>query len=438
MKGIYESAQEVLVCLSTPELTGPGMKWLRELVKAVPEEKGDVPIDGSLWTTDSINRHDYRLLQYLKSTIRRNTAPPKDSWPYTDCLPGWADFCRMIESPWWSRAWVFQEFIASSEAVFLYGQGYMGWKPLLKILIPLRSISLALRSRFSLGKLDFDRRWRQMISKNWNTDPKALETALSLLQCKLELKPPIGPLNLLRHSRKCQASDLRDKVYAFFGLADPHYGIIPDYSPRNTLDMVFTETTRRIILHENKLDILAHAPMQSGYLDASSWVVDWTTPEPEMVQYLTKIDFEAEGFSGDKWLQANATFRSVLTKQSGREARRMGVNVFGKQIGVVTRVLRKASRPSHAYVLGDTVQINCFHTVKAGDWVWALYGCSYLVVVCGDVEATANSGRDCFRFISMANSGRLVSKDRSWGSGEATRLLAAAANERPTRQITLV
>jgi hypothetical protein len=45
---------------------------------------------------------------------------------------------------------------------------------------------------------------------------------------------------LLDHSRLCKASEQRDKVYAFIGLADPEYNISSDYD--STIEEVFTHT----------------------------------------------------------------------------------------------------------------------------------------------------------------------------------------------------
>jgi hypothetical protein len=53
-----------------------------------------------------------------------------------------------------------------------------------------------------------------------------------------------------------EASDERDRIYAFLGLADPGYGVVPDYSTQNDSEQVLLETTQRIILFEDSLDVL--------------------------------------------------------------------------------------------------------------------------------------------------------------------------------------
>jgi hypothetical protein len=77
----------------------------------------------------------------------------------------------------------------------------------------------------------------------------------------------------------CKASEPRDKVYAFFGLADPKYNIIPDYN--STLEEVFTHTCQRIILHEQTLDILSHGGEKNRHQEKlclnveRSWLESW-------------------------------------------------------------------------------------------------------------------------------------------------------------------
>jgi hypothetical protein len=44
--------------------------------------------------------------------------------------------------------------------------------------------------------------------------------------------------HVLQHSPNCLASDSRDRVYAFIGLAEPGYNIIPSYQGANRLEHV--------------------------------------------------------------------------------------------------------------------------------------------------------------------------------------------------------
>ncbi|KAH8668382.1 hypothetical protein BX600DRAFT_510481 [Xylariales sp. PMI_506] len=99
----------------------------------------------------------------------------------------------------------------------------------------------------------------------------------SLHDLKCDLK------SLLQHSRNCEASDSRDRVYAFLGLASEGYGIIPDYSDGNTIKDILIETAKGIVRVDKSLDILQYVHCNREKLGHSlpSWVPDWTSPEIE-------------------------------------------------------------------------------------------------------------------------------------------------------------
>lgn len=59
---------------------------------------------------------------------------------------------------------------------------------------------------------------------------------------------------LLCHAQICRFTDLWDRIYAFMGLADPGYAIVPDYQ----IDMptALRLACKRIIIYESKLNVL--------------------------------------------------------------------------------------------------------------------------------------------------------------------------------------
>jgi hypothetical protein len=88
-------------------------------------------------------------------------------------------------------------------------------------------------------------------------------------------------ISLLQHSRNCEASDLRDRVYAFLGLAHEGYGITPDYTTDNNIETVLIETAKDIIRFDKSLEILKHVHRGRDRLGLNlpSWVPDWTSKE---------------------------------------------------------------------------------------------------------------------------------------------------------------
>lgn len=84
---------------------------------------------------------------------------------------------------------------------------------------------------------------------------------------------------VLRHSRNCLSSDPRDRIYAFLGLADKAYAIVPDYTAANTVVHELVNTAQKIIAHEQSLDILYSASLGRQSLGSflPTWVPDWTS-----------------------------------------------------------------------------------------------------------------------------------------------------------------
>lgn len=84
---------------------------------------------------------------------------------------------------------------------------------------------------------------------------------------------------LLNHSRVCESSAPRDKVYAFIGLAHSGHGVVPDYSTSNSVSAVFTATAEEIILRENSLDLLTLCSVvtsRKGVISLPTRVPNWT------------------------------------------------------------------------------------------------------------------------------------------------------------------
>ena len=114
--------------------------------------------------------------------------------------------------------------------------------------------------------------------------------------------PGTGPFplsTLLRHARSVNTSEPRDKVYAFLGLTEPTYNLIPSYTPENTIKKVLTATAEAIIVREESVAIVwdalgTRSPETGFYLP--SWVPDWTVPlRPENEMIASRMGWKAGG-----------------------------------------------------------------------------------------------------------------------------------------------
>jgi hypothetical protein len=109
-------------------------------------------------------------------------------------------------------------------------------------------------------------------------------------RAKWTTKQVLDLKELLEHSRRCKVSDYRDSVFAFIGLADPGYSIVPDYTA--DLEAIFRHTCKRIVLHERSLRILCHGQERERHLTLPSWVPDWSSENPRN-PLVTEVHFRA-------------------------------------------------------------------------------------------------------------------------------------------------
>jgi hypothetical protein len=189
---------------------------------------------------------------------------------------------------------------------------------------------------------------------------------------------------LLLHSRNCDASDPRDRVYAFLGLAHKGYAIVPDYTTKNTIVHVLIETARRIIQYEKTLNILEHVYHGRENLGSflPTWVPDWTTKEIncDFKEYVSLLTARQEGrlFDASKGLRIEAKFR----KDEANEA-----NVDMKVKGVLVDILDELEGPVRgfenlsSFLAPGSQRIITPKSALLDDEVWVLHGASKPVVL---------------------------------------------------------
>ncbi|PMD26940.1 hypothetical protein NA56DRAFT_698183 [Hyaloscypha hepaticicola] len=181
---------------------------------------------------------------------------------------------------------------------------------------------------------------------------------------KARHKKVFGLKELLQHSRECRASDPRDKIYAFLGLADQGYSIIPKYTWENTIVHVLIHTAHRIITFEGNLDILEHVSEGREKLGTllPSWVPDkanvvilkWTSNDSKMFSQkfhrlvnatrlrdgnkkpfqASKEEIGAPGFVRDEFNDSNLDLKTFLTP-SGLRVHTSQVAAYDDEVWVL-------------------------------------------------------------------------------------------------------
>lgn len=245
MRDIYHNAKTTLICLSNSERNGDGLRWLAE----------------------------------LKDIVAQRTINDFDRFT-TDCNMGFAKgmtgFFDIATSSWWERAWVFQEFMVSRHATFLYGRYAMPHDDLSELasaicsFIDCISVARLLKNRLPTLK-ESPYVGQQMLN--------SAENIGRMLTARREEHNTNDLERLLIYTRHCKASDERDRIYSVLGLASPGYGIMPDYSPENDIMKLLVETTRSIIVFEDSLSVLSNLEWfresKNESAQLPSWVIDW-------------------------------------------------------------------------------------------------------------------------------------------------------------------
>jgi hypothetical protein len=399
MREIYQHAEQVLVCLSTKKINPRGMDWLLRLVEIVPPHEDDLLSD-EYWNSTQYSSdkdaskdgekeipippyHWYRL----KTHIWANTM--NESF-----IQGWLAFYDIVEAPWWSRAWVFQEFIVASKMYFMYSGKFATWEtlsPVLKSFCYIHRDILINRDKFLDANYDLhlngpaDRNLCRVIERvERGRSQAALDTMEFMINSKTGWSGKMDLKELLAHSRYCSTTDLRDKVFAFIGLADLVYGILPDYS--HPLARVLTETTMKIIDVENSLDVLCHAaasrPRQKSIVP--SWVVDWTCEE--LSNDIRENHCGTEQCHEWSGLPRNKAYTSFFTLETPavclRALQVRGVFIDGLVTELISDLDSAAQRALfRSFKSSKGIMVLCSSLVQHGDELWVLDGCGVPLIL---------------------------------------------------------
>jgi hypothetical protein len=282
MTDIYRGAKQTFICLSTTKTEGLGLKWFAELWQALVEDfyqkfaQDTVTLRSNAWDTDARSETPTYLTDISRYATREFLRIKMTEQTF---ISGLAKFCDFLKSPWWERAWIFQEFMKSSQPMFLLGHHAMPSKDIMRLLPELCTLAVETLSRSdSTYRSQFIRELKKIHYRPTQIH-EAITVVLRIFLAGTGWQRTTDLKLLLMYTQKSQASDSRDKIYSVIGLAHPGYGIIANYAPENTLRRVLVETTKRIISFENSLEVLSYLPRGPSKPDRKdmlpSWVVDW-------------------------------------------------------------------------------------------------------------------------------------------------------------------
>ncbi|RYP44254.1 hypothetical protein DL768_009258 [Monosporascus sp. mg162] len=266
MGDIYRGAEQTLICLSTKDCDGRGFDWMEEILAGA-----------------AFSKNEYGL------ELRTFSAK---------FFEGWNEFLMILSSPWWSRAWVFQEFMLSKQPIFLYGRRS----------IPFHELDLKLERFFRILQ-DMDNHCHGTYERTSHNQKKELQTLIAdsrrsreqvfrFLTRKDEFtnfsttripgagssraedhfRPTRDLKGLLWNANFFNASDERDRVYAFLGLTDLPHGIVPKYSRNDGIERMWLDITRTIMTLENSIEALKYSCSSRKIGGPTYLLRDWKDP----------------------------------------------------------------------------------------------------------------------------------------------------------------
>ncbi|KAL9611788.1 MAG: hypothetical protein Q9167_003599 [Letrouitia subvulpina] len=206
---------------------------------------------------------------------------------------------ELLNHSWFTRAWVFQEAVVSKTSQIICGGLEMDFD----IFINLLDGVCALDNR--------DIGLNQSILRH----STGYEPVYLMRATRFEYREAIIWANkhtllsiLWQAQSYFQATDPRDKVYAFLAFQNDsdHGRIRPAYE--NSVAYIYTDATARIIRQTGLLNILELASKDCHILsDLPSWVPDFSRPPPSLpfIPHEVSSDFEAAKDTHHCWLTAD-------------------------------------------------------------------------------------------------------------------------------------
>lgn len=266
MGAIYGSAAQVQVWLGLE--TGSGTRIL-EAVDRMGQKIIEVGLDQRL-----VQQPDRETTERLIAIIAAEFKHQYTNGVWLEELKG------ILARPWWSRVWVQQEFALAKSAYFVCGPTSVHWRFLDMVMIALHYLDSD--TTFAYSSHDDKRNIRDdqgnIISLRFQHENGWRMSLFTLVFQHGKL-------------RDLKATDPRDHIFGFLGLADKAHGFRPDYSL--SVDVLACRFAKAHICHveerRRRLWVLSFAQKKNLKDTAGlpSWALDWSSPlDPHIVPTL--------------------------------------------------------------------------------------------------------------------------------------------------------
>ncbi|KAK7435082.1 hypothetical protein Landi51_13196 [Colletotrichum acutatum] len=350
MREIYRNATHVYVSMPIERNLRPIFEWLTGLTAAKMTE-GYEPSPNMLYENPPPEPN-------LPGRWRDKVNP---EWP----ADSWEDIYRVINHSWWSRSWVYQEFIVASDVFFLFsGEVSMPWNQLHPILSLFMELDTVNACREALQKRD------------------QADDTMHRYKIFASIKP------MKDHLRN--AFKAAYKFYAFVGLANLGNEVPIRYEASYSIQAVLIDVARAIVVHEDRgLDILAQAgtaahsrDLPEGKDALPSWVPDWDKREDiERQKFIDALELPSACSAGT--IHSSKASLDFLEDRHGKESRVLVA--AGTQVDVLGSAIGRGHDgflPWKSFSSSDGRRVITTTSIAHfGDEVWVLDGMSWPVVL---------------------------------------------------------
>ena len=196
----------------------------------------------------------------------------------------WKMCIRFFRNPWFTRVWVFQEFVVAREVFFLHGNWMVHWATLLHI-------------TKSLGGFGNPVGWDMEASRSG--EQLGIMGSIRLSNGSDEHDKydftPWGTLAfLVDRCRLLNSTNPRDRLFALHGLSSDGHARKSEIDYSLSVEQVYTNFARHEVLYRKQLHFLSCATLEGNY-GLPSWIPDWTYRPPEKRPMSRTILWEISG-----------------------------------------------------------------------------------------------------------------------------------------------
>jgi Heterokaryon incompatibility protein (HET) len=248
----------------------------------------------------------YKLSDLRIEKWNQILGPDNDDAPETD-LPGfdhtiWEDFAFFCFRKWFERIWVVQEFALACELFIMIGSRSISPEVLDR---GIKRGVLVCELQLSRSVLQGSK--QPEVSHRVKRIHRSLAAAVQRLACftlfrdSISDQEPLSLVNALDLTRRFQATNTRDRLYALMGVTNQHdtSTLHVDYSESKE---GFSKRLTAALLKNDKVTILLYRLAALDSSQTSSWMVDPDNPrdynilEDQITQDGSCTKFQAGGF----------------------------------------------------------------------------------------------------------------------------------------------